>query len=117
VDALPAVILSVVLVALVAGLVWFRRYSRTEAFRKGELRRATFEFLVIIGPFFGVRVKPPEPEPAAVLTPKGDTEDPLAARVTYTTGDEQCGDDGGAHDDALPPRSSRQGTDAKGPVL
>jgi len=102
VSALPVAVMSAVLVALIAGVVWFRRYSRTEAFRHGDLRRATFEFLVIIGPFFGVRVKPPEPEPPAVLTPKGDQDDPLAARLTYTTGAEQSGDgadDSGAQRD------------------
>jgi len=109
VSALPVVVLSAVLVILVAGLAWFYRYSRTEAFRRGDLRRASFEFLVIIGPFFGVRVKPPDPEPAAVLTPKGDTDDPLAARLTYTTGDDQGNVDtrAGADDDA----------NVKGPVL
>ncbi len=75
---LPAIVLGTVLAALVVGLGWFYRYSRTDAWRRGELRRATFEFLIVIGPFFGVRVKPPEPEPPAVLTPKGDTEDPNA---------------------------------------
>jgi len=75
---LPVIVLGAVLLALIICLAWFYRYSRTEAFRKGELRRATFEFLVIIGPFFGVRVKPPEPEPTSVSMPKGDTEDPNA---------------------------------------
>lgn len=93
---LPAIVLGVVLLVLLAVLGWFYRYSRTEAFRRGELRRATFEFLVIIGPFFGVRVKPPEPEPPAVLTPKGDDDtDPLAARGVEIR-----------HDSGTPPNGS-----------
>ena len=77
---LPAIVLGAVFVALLVGLGMFYRYSHTEAWRRGELRKATFELLVVIGPFFGVRVKPPEPEPTAIATPKGDTEDPNADR-------------------------------------
>jgi len=102
VDALPVAILSAVLLALVGLVLWFRRYARTEAFRRGELRRATFEFLVIIGPFFGVRVKPPEPEPPAVLTPKGDTHDPLADRMVISNGSNAPPSD---DPDAKPPES------------
>jgi hypothetical protein len=73
-------VLGGVLLALLVGFGLFYRYSRTEAFRHGDLRKATFGFLMIIGPFFGVHPKPPEPEPPAVLTPRGDTgEDPLHA--------------------------------------
>jgi len=78
VNALPIAVLSAVLVALLVGLGVFYRYTRTDAWRHGEVRRATFELLLVIGPFFGVRVKPPEPEPTSVSTPKGDTEDPNA---------------------------------------
>jgi hypothetical protein len=74
------VVLGVVILAMLVGFVAFYRYSHTDAFRHGDLRRATFELLVTIGPFFGVHPKRPEPEPSAVLAPKGDTdEDPLQA--------------------------------------
>jgi hypothetical protein len=73
------IVLGAVLLALVVFVLWLRRYVRTDAFRHSDVRRATFELLVVIGPFFGVRVKPPEPEPAAVMTPKGDDDDPNAA--------------------------------------
>ena len=88
----PAIVLGAVLLALVVGLGLFYRYSRTEAWRRGDLRKATFELLVTIGPFFGVRVKPPEPEPAAVMTPKGDTEDPNAERfrIGPSEGDDEA---------------------------
>jgi hypothetical protein len=78
------IVLGAVLLALVAGVLWLRRYVRTDDFRRSDLRRATFELLVVIGPFFGVRVKPPEPEPTAVATPKGDDEDPNAGAFTIT---------------------------------
>jgi hypothetical protein len=77
---LPVIVLGAAFLVLLAGLAAFYRYSHTDAWRHGEVRRATFELLLVIGPFFGVRVKPPEPEPPAVLTPKGDDEDPNAAR-------------------------------------
>jgi hypothetical protein len=80
----PAVVLGAVLLALLVVLGLFYRHSRTDAWRHGDLRRATFELLVVIGPFFGVRVKPPEPEPSAVMTPKGDSDDdPLAGRLSF----------------------------------
>ena len=60
---------------LVAVVAWFYRYSQTRAFQHGELKRATLEFLMVVGPFFGVHVKPPRPEPPAVLTPKGDEDE------------------------------------------
>jgi hypothetical protein len=68
------VVLAAVVVALLVGLVLLRRYLGTEAFRRGDLRRASLGLLMAIGPFFGVHPKPPEPEPSAVLTPKGDDE-------------------------------------------
>lgn len=71
-------VLGAVLLALVLFVLWLRRYVRTESFRHSDLRRATFELLVVVGPFFGVRLTPPEPEPSAVLTPKGDDPDPGA---------------------------------------
>jgi hypothetical protein len=80
-------ILGLVLLALVVGVLWLRRYVRTDAFRHSDLRRATFELLVVIGPFFGVRLKPPEPEPSAVLTPKGDDDDPMAGRLSFGAAD------------------------------
>jgi hypothetical protein len=74
------VVLAVVLIALVVGLVLLRRHLGTEEFRRGDLRRASLGLLMAIGPFFGVHPKPPEPEPTAVLTPKGDDDDdPLDA--------------------------------------
>ncbi|HXA27302.1 MAG TPA: hypothetical protein VN193_01025 [Candidatus Angelobacter sp.] len=79
------VILGAVLVGLLIGFAAFYRYSRTDAFRHGDVRRATFNLLLVIGPFFGVHPKPPEPEPTSIATPKGDTEDPLAERVQITT--------------------------------
>jgi len=79
------VILGAVLLALLVILATFYRYSRTDAFRHGDVRRATFELLVVIGPFFGVHPKPPEPEPTSVSTPKGDSDDPLADRLRITT--------------------------------
>jgi hypothetical protein len=82
---MAAAILGAVLVALAIGLLWFSRYSRTEAFRHGDLRQATLGLLMAIGPFFGVHVKPPEPEPATVSAPKGDSEDPLAERLRIST--------------------------------
>ena len=77
---IPAIVLGAVLLVLLLVVVAFVRYSRGEAWRHGEVRRATFELLLAIGPFFGVHPKPPEPEPPAVLTPKGDDEDPNAER-------------------------------------
>jgi hypothetical protein len=80
------VILGAVLLALLAGFVAFYRYSRTEAFRHGDVRRATLSLLMTIGPFFGVHPERPEPAPTSVSTPKGDDEpDPLAERVDVTT--------------------------------
>ena len=73
-------ILGAALIALLVLLTIFYRYSRTDAFRRGDLRKASFEFLLIIGPFFGVHPKRPQPEPTTVSTPKGDTEDPNADR-------------------------------------
>jgi hypothetical protein len=99
--ALPAIILGAVLVALLLGLGVFYRYTHTEAWRRGEVRRATFELLLVIGPFFGVHPKKPEPEPTSVSTPKGDSEDPNAARFRISDGgaedsaDEHPGTDGG----------------------
>lgn len=94
---LPAIVLGAVLLGLLVVLGSFYRYSRTEAWRRGELRRSTFEFLVIIGPFFGVRVKPPEPEPPAVLTPKGDDDgDPLAGRLRFGEDTPPPSEDAGA---------------------
>lgn len=91
VDALPAIVLGVAFVVLLLGLIAFVRYSRSDAWRRGEVRRATFELLLVIGPFFGVRVKPPEPEPPAVLTPAGDRDDP--ATPQFRIGGEPGGDE------------------------
>lgn len=80
----PTIVLGAVLLALLVGLGLFYRYTKTDAWRRGDVRRATFELLVVIGPFFGVRVKPPEPEPTAVMTPKGDSgDDPLSGRLSF----------------------------------
>ena len=89
------IVLAVVLIALLAGFVAFYRYSRTDAFRRGDVRRASFNLRLVIGPFFGVHPKPPEPEPTSVSTPKGDSDDPLAERLRITTP--------GAGDDAQTP--------------
>ena len=89
---LPAIVLGAVLLVLLLIVVAFVRYSRTDAWRQGDVRRATFELLLVIGPFFGVHPKPPEPEPPAVLTPKGDDEDPNAER--FRIGDERDRQDG-----------------------
>lgn len=67
------------LLALLVIFGLFYRYSRTDAFRRGDLRKASFEFLLIIGPFFGVHPKRPQPEPTTVSTPKDEQEDPLRA--------------------------------------
>jgi hypothetical protein len=96
------VALGAVLIGLLVGLLLLRRYLGTESFRRSDLRRASFGLLMAIGPFFGVHPKPPEPEPPAVLTPKGeDGDDPLDAmgvelhdqRDTHDKHDER--DDGG----------------------
>ena len=73
------------LLALLVGFAAFYRYSHTEAFRRGDLRRASFNLLLVIGPFFGVHPKPPEPEPTSISTPKDDSEDPLAERMHIST--------------------------------
>lgn len=92
-------VLGAVLLALVLFVLWLRRYVRTDAFRHSDLRRATFELLVVVGPFFGVRLKPPEPEPSAVLTPKGDTgEDPLAAQMSFGDAQPPADDEGEQRD-------------------
>ena len=67
-------ILGATLLALLAGLGWFYRYARTDSFRHGELRRATFQLLLVIGPFFGVHPDRPEPTPTSISTPKKDDE-------------------------------------------
>ena len=85
-------ILGIALIGLLAGVAVFYRYSRTDSWRHGDVRRATFELLLVIGPFFGVRVKPPEPEPPAVLTPKGDDEDPNAGQFRIGRSDAGDGD-------------------------
>jgi hypothetical protein len=74
-----------VLLALLAILGAFYRYSRTDAFRRGDLRKASFELLLMIGPFFGVHPKRPEPEPTTISTPKDDRDDPLAERARVST--------------------------------
>jgi hypothetical protein len=74
-----------VLLALLVIFGAFYRYSRTEAFRRGDLRRATLSLLMTIGPFFGVHPERPEPEPTHVSTPKGDGDDPLAERMRIST--------------------------------
>jgi hypothetical protein len=79
------VILGAVLVVLLAGFGAFYRYSRTEAFRRGDLRRASFNLLLVIGPLFGVHPKPPEPEPTSISTPQDDSDDPLAERMHIST--------------------------------
>ena len=91
------VVIGVALLVLLLGFAAFYRYSRTDAWRRGEVRRATFELLLVIGPFFGVRFKPPEPEPPAVLTPKGDQDDPTAAQFRISS------DAGGDETAAKPP--------------
>jgi len=78
-------ILGGALIALMLGLAAFYRYSRTDAFRHGDVRRATLGLLMAIGPFFGVHPKRIEPEPATISTPKDDSEDPLAGRAQVTT--------------------------------
>ena len=94
------VVLGAVFLQLLLAIAAFYRYSHTEAFRHGDLRRATFELLVTIGPFFGVHPKPIEPEPPAVLTPKGDDDDdPLAGRVRISSGDDPAAK---APEDAAP---------------
>jgi hypothetical protein len=74
-----------VLLALLVVLAVFYRYSRTDAFRHGDVRRATLGLLMAIGPFFGVHPKPIEPEPSTISTPKDDAEDPLAGRAQIST--------------------------------
>jgi hypothetical protein len=78
-------ILGATLVALLLGLALFYRYSRTDAFRRGELRKASFELLLIIGPYFGVHPKRPQPQPTTISTPRDDPDDPLAGRATVST--------------------------------
>lgn len=70
------VILGSVLIGLLVLLGAFYRYSRTDAFRNGDLRRATFNLLLVIGPFFGVHPDRPEPTPTSISTPKRDPEEP-----------------------------------------
>jgi hypothetical protein len=79
------VILGAVLVALLVIFGLFYRYSRTDEFRRGDLRRATLSLLMTIGPFFGVHPKRIEPEPATISTPKDETDDPLAERARIRT--------------------------------
>ena len=73
------------LLALLIVLAAFYRYSRTDAFLRGDVRKASFELLLIIGPFFGVHPKRPQPEPTTISTPKDDADDPLAERARVTT--------------------------------
>lgn len=69
-------ILGAALLALVVMLAAFYRYSHTDAFRHGDLRRATFNLLLVIGPFFGVHPDRPEPAPTSISTPKKDDPPP-----------------------------------------
>jgi hypothetical protein len=79
------VILGAVLIGLLAGIAAFYRYSRTDAFRHGDVRRATLNLLMTIGPFFGVHPERPEPAPTSVSTPKGDSDDPTTDGMEITT--------------------------------
>ena len=65
-------ILGGVLIGLLVIFGLFYRYSRTEEFRRGDLRRATLNLLIVIGPFFGVHPDKPEPTPTSISTPKKD---------------------------------------------
>lgn len=71
---IPVAIMAAVLVALLAGILAFSRYSRSPAWRTSEVRMATMRFLVIIGPFFGARVDMPDPTPTTISTPGPDPE-------------------------------------------
>ncbi|HZS16067.1 MAG TPA: hypothetical protein VFC09_15865 [Candidatus Dormibacteraeota bacterium] len=76
------VVLGAVIAVLVVALAAFYRYSHTDEFRHGDLRRASLGLLMAIGPFFGVHPKRVEPEPSTISTPKDDSDDPLAAQIS-----------------------------------
>lgn len=66
------VVAAVVFAVLIGGFAAFYRWSGTASFRRSEVRWAAVRFLMTVGPMFGVHIKPPRPEPPAVLTPGPD---------------------------------------------
>jgi hypothetical protein len=71
---IPAIVLSVILVAMVVGLVAFYRHAGTPEWWESELRMSLARGLLTIGPIFGMHFKAPRPELPAVATPGVDPE-------------------------------------------
>ena len=68
-------IVTAFLIALIVGFIALYRFTRTPAWSNSDLRMTTMSFLITIGPMFGVRIKPDDPEPPAVMTPGPDQDD------------------------------------------
>lgn len=76
-----AIVLAVVGALLVTSITVFYFHSRTPEWGDSSTRKALLEMLIVIGPFFGVRYRPPRTEIPVVTTPGLEPEqEPLYAK-------------------------------------
>ena len=78
-----ALVMGGILLVLIACFVRFYFHSRTVEWGDSETRKALLAVIITVGPFFGIRHKPPRVENSAVISPEG----PDLTRPTNTGGD------------------------------
>lgn len=86
------VVAALVLVSLLAWVLGRRRSPPPSGPADSDLKEAFVGILMSVGPFFGVRYKPPRVEIPVVTTPASDDLDPATAPP-------RAGDDTGATPD------------------
>jgi hypothetical protein len=69
------IVLSVVIVAMLVGFVWFYLYSRTLAWGQSDTRKALLNMMIVVGPIFGMHYKKEPPEPTSISAPAQDDDE------------------------------------------
>ncbi|MGA7987534.1 MAG: hypothetical protein WCB51_03950 [Candidatus Dormiibacterota bacterium] len=69
------IVLSVVIVAMLVGFLWFYMYSRTLAWGESDTRKALLNMMIVVGPIFGMHYKKEPPEPTSISAPAQDDDD------------------------------------------
>jgi hypothetical protein len=81
------VIAALVVIAVVVWALGRRQSPPHSGRADSDLRDAFVGLLMTVGPFFGVRYKPPRVEIPVVMTPAGDDLDPATAPRPAGVGD------------------------------
>ena len=79
-SAVAVAVLLGIVAGLAGALVLVYRRTARPGWETSELRLGALAFIAAVGPFFGVHIRPPKPEPPAVTTPRHD-DDPEGAAL------------------------------------